>query len=315
MNGELRVAVGVIRDARNRVLIAQRPAHVHQGGLWEFPGGKLEADESVETALARELDEELHLHVRRSQPLLTLRHAYPQRRVKLEVREVTEWHGEPYGRENQPVRWVEPERLPEYAFPAANAPIVTAARLPDAYAILDIAVFCADELARRFDALAMRGVTLLQLRAKTLAEDEYRRAAALVLERARDSSVRVLLNAAPELAMELGAQGVHLPATRLMALAKRPLNASHWVAASCHDAEELRHARKLGVDFAVLAPVLTTATHLGAVPLGWERFAELCDTVSLPVYALGGLSPRDIDLARERGGRGVAAIRAFLENA
>lgn len=312
---ELHVAVGVIRDAQNRVLIAQRPVHVHQGGLWEFPGGKLEPGESVEAALARELEEELHLHVRQSAPLLTVRHAYPDRRVILQVREVTEWQGEPYGREDQPIRWVEAEHLSEYVFPAANAPIVSAARLPDAYAILDIAAFDADELARRLDHLAEREVTLLQLRAKTLSEGEYRRAAALVLERARGTSVRVLLNAAPQLAMELGAQGVHLSAQRLMALTKRPLNASHWVAASCHDVQELRHASNLGVDFAVLAPVLTTATHPGTVPLGWKRFAELCRAVALPVYALGGLSLEDVHLAREQGGRGVAAIRAFLEGA
>lgn len=315
MTGELRVAVGVMRNARGRVLIARRPEHAHQGGLWEFPGGKLEAGESVETALARELEEELHVHVQGSSPLLTVRHAYPAFHVLLEVREVTHWRGEPHGRENQTIRWVEPERLPDYEFLAANAPIVTAVRLPDAYAILDIAAFEADELARRFDDLAERGVTLLQLRAKSLAENDYRRAAAFLLERGRGTSVRVLLNAAPELAEEMGAQGVHLSSRRLMTLRERPLDASRWVAASCHDAEELRHAQKLGVDFAVLAPVRATATHADAIPLGWEHFAELCRTASMPVYALGGLSLADVHLAREKGGRGVAAIRAFLEPA
>lgn len=315
LTGEVRVAVGVIRDARGRVLIARRPGHVHQGGLWEFPGGKIEAGESVDAALARELEEELHLCVQRAVPLLVVRHAYPEFSVVLEVREVTRWLGEPRGRENQPIRWVEPEQLPEYAFPAANAPIVTAARIPDAYAILDIAAFNADGLASRFDDLAGRGVTLLQLRAKTLAGNDYRRAAAVLLDRARGSCVRVLLNAAPQLAMELGAHGVHLSSRRLMALSKRPLNPSRMVAASCHGAEGLRHAERLGVDFAVLSPVQATATHPGAVPLGWERFAGLCRAVSMPVYALGGLSLADAPLAREKGGRGVAAIRAFLDGA
>ena len=163
--------------------------------------------------------------------------------------------------------------------------------------------------------MAERGVTLLQLRAKTLSEREYRRAAALVLERARGTSARVLLNAAPELATDLGAPGVHLTAQRLMTLSRRPLHAPHWVAASCHDARELRHAMNLGVDFAVLAPVLATATHPGAIPLGWDRFAELCRAVALPIYALGGLSLEDVHFAREQGGRGVAAIRAFQEGA
>jgi 8-oxo-dGTP diphosphatase len=308
---ELRVAVGVIRDAQGQVLIAQRPAHVHQGGLWEFPGGKLEPGETVEAALTRELEEELHLRLLRSSPLLVVRHVYPQYRVVLEVREVTDWQEEPHGHENQPILWVAPERLPDFAFPAANAPIVTAVRLPETYAILDIAAFNADDLARRFDHLAGRGVTLLQLRAKTLIESDYRRAAAFLLERARGTSVRVLLNAAPELAEELDAHGIHLTSRRLMALRERPLNASRWVAASCHDEEELLHAQRLGVDFAVLAPVRATATHPGATPLGWERFAELCRAVSLPIYALGGLSLPDVNRAREMGGRGIAAIRAF----
>lgn len=312
---ELHVAVGVIRDPGNRVLIARRPAHVHQGGLWEFPGGKLEAGESVEAALARELDEELDIRVRCSLPLLRVRHDYPEFPVALEVREVTAWEGEPCARHHQAFRWVETERLGDYAFPAANRPIVSAARLPNAYAILDPVTFEAADLARRFDHLVRRGVTLLQLRAKTLGEEDYRHAATLVMERAQKTSVRVLLNTAPELARELGAHGVHLTAARLMTLTTRPLGAAHWVAASCHDAAELHQAQRLGLDFVVLAPVLRTATHPPAAPLGWERFGELCREVSLPVYALGGLSLEDVALAREKGGRGIAAIRAFQEAA
>ncbi|MGO1720009.1 MAG: thiamine phosphate synthase [Luteimonas sp.] len=113
-----------------------------------------------------------------------------------------------------------------------------------------------------------------------------------------------------ELARATGA-GVHLRAAQLSALHKRPLPAVFPVAASCHDEAELRHAQRLGCDFAVLGPVQPTPTHPEAAGLGWTRFATLRETVSLPIYAIGGLSPTDISTARRHGAQGIAAIRAL----
>jgi 8-oxo-dGTP diphosphatase len=96
-----------------------------------------------------------------------------------------------------------------------------------------------------------------------------------------------------------------------MRLRTRPLPADRWVAASCHDAQELAHAASIGVDFAVLGPVLPTASHPHAAALGWEGFAELIATVPLPVYALGGVGPGDLVAARRAGAQGVAGISAF----
>jgi 8-oxo-dGTP diphosphatase len=93
---------------------------------------------------------------------------------------------------------------------------------------------------------------------------------------------------------------------------KRPEN-KHWVAASCHDLYELQHAQTIGVDFVVLAPVLATKTHPETKPLGWAQFAKLVSQVTLPVYALGGLSEPSLDKARQAGGQGISSIRAFLE--
>jgi 8-oxo-dGTP diphosphatase len=83
------------------------------------------------------------------------------------------------------------------------------------------------------------------------------------------------------------------------------------VGASCHDADELERAALIGADFATLSPVRATASHPGASPLGWERFAELVREARLPVYALGGAGPEDLDRARASGAQGVAGIRAF----
>lgn len=124
----LRVAVGVIGNAAGEVLVALRHAHLHQGGLWEFPGGKIADGESVEAALARELHEELGIHVEHAQPLLTVRHAYADRSVELQVWRVTAFAGEVHGREGQPLRWIAIPELDPVDFPAADLPIIEALR-------------------------------------------------------------------------------------------------------------------------------------------------------------------------------------------
>ncbi len=119
------VVAGVIFNAaRDQVLIARRPDHLHQGGLWEFPGGKVEAGESPRAALARELREELALRVVRCAELMRVVHTYPDKTVQLDVWTVDEIAGAPLGNEGQVVAWVPLSRLSEYPFPAANQDIL-----------------------------------------------------------------------------------------------------------------------------------------------------------------------------------------------
>jgi len=306
----LPVAVGVIVDERGYILITRRPAHVHQGGLWEFPGGKIEAGENAAQALARELKEELGIQPRDMRPLIGLRHAYPDRRVHLMVWRVTSWQGRPQTREGQTMRWVEPEHLPALPFPAANRPIITAARLPDHYLITPSPRHEGDFLDRLQQALE-RGVRLVQLRAHELEPSAYVQLAEQVLRLTRRHGARLLLNAEPALLEHVDADGIHLSARRLMLLQRRPVARDRWLAASCHNAAELAQARRLEADFAVLSPLQTTASHPGAAPLGWTRFAELVDDLPLPVFALGGLTAGDKTRAFAHGAQGVAAIRAY----
>jgi len=122
----LHVAVGVVLDEDRRVLITRRAAHSHQGGLWEFPGGKVENGEAVTIALARELREELGIEVGNTSPLLEVRHDYGDRQVLLDVHVVWMHRGRPQGLEGQPLAWVTAAELDSYPFPEANHPIVTA---------------------------------------------------------------------------------------------------------------------------------------------------------------------------------------------
>jgi 8-oxo-dGTP diphosphatase len=311
---EVHVAVGVIRNARGQVLIAQRQAHLHQGGLWEFPGGKVEPGETVLQALRRELREELAITVEDASPLLKIRHRYPDRRVFLDVWQVHAFSGVPAGVEGQPICWVAAEELSRYEFPSANRPIVAAARLPDRYGILDDDSADGDVLFARLQHWVERGLRLVRLRAKGLDEGAYRALA----ERARDycspRGIALVLNAAPQTVVETGAAGIHLTSARLMALSERPLNADLWVAASCHNEKELKQAERIGVDFAVLSPVLATASHPDASPLDWSRFARLVDGANLPVYALGGMRPVHLAKAKQCGAQGIAAMRGLCSD-
>jgi len=124
MAAQIHVAVGVLTNASGRVLIARRGADLHQGGLWEFPGGKVEPGEDVRQALTRELLEELGIRVEASEPLLTVEHDYGDRRVALDTHQVSHWQGEPRGQEGQPLAWVLPSGLDDYEFPEANLAIV-----------------------------------------------------------------------------------------------------------------------------------------------------------------------------------------------
>lgn len=118
------VVVGVIIDARQRLLIALRPADSHQGGLWEFPGGKLERGETVQQGLARELREELGIQTTGYRPLLKVQHDYGDKTVLLDVWWVDSFSGQLAGREGQPIKWVRADQLAEFHFPEANQPIV-----------------------------------------------------------------------------------------------------------------------------------------------------------------------------------------------
>ena len=122
----IHVAVGVVINHRCEILISQRHVDSHQGGLWEFPGGKLEKGEDVRSALCRELQEELGIRVEIDCELLKVKYDYPEKSVLLDVWIVKEFEGEPAGKEGQPIQWVHATELDPTQFPPANVPIIQA---------------------------------------------------------------------------------------------------------------------------------------------------------------------------------------------
>jgi 8-oxo-dGTP diphosphatase len=307
----IEVVAAAITDARGRVLLARRTEGRDLAGQWEFPGGKREPGESPEQALVRELREELGIEVTIGPPVIAVAQQYPHKRLRLDVRRVTRWRGTPRGHEGQALAWVPRDKLPAYAMPPADRPVVAALLQPDRYLVTpppagdDDALWIA-ALQRALEA----GVCRLQVRLPGIDPARRRRLVLAAAERGLRIGAQVLVNDDLELARELGL-GLHLPAARLRTLSERPLPPGQPVAASCHDAEELRLAEALGCDFAVAGPVLPTPTHPDAPGLGWPAFDHLREHASLPIYAIGGLAPADIPEARRHGAQGIAAIRGL----
>ena len=309
------VAAAVIRGTNGKILIARRADTQHQGGLWEFPGGKVEAGESVEAALGRELKEELGIVVEAARPLIKVQHDYPDKHVLLDVWEVSAFSGEPHGAEGQPLAWVSPRELADYAFPEANQPIVAAARLSDQYLITPDELE-APQLLRGIQKAVAGGIKLVQLRAPNGYDPKYRDLAVDATGLCAGKA-QLMLKGPLEWLGDFPSAGWHLTAAQLRKYAPkgRPLAKDRWLAASCHNAEELALAEQMDVDFVTLSPVLPTLTHPDAQPLGWEQAQQLIASFGKPVFLLGGLGPDDRQQAWDIGAQGVAGIRAFWPEA
>ncbi|GIX21680.1 MAG: hypothetical protein KatS3mg121_0463 [Gammaproteobacteria bacterium] len=306
------MVVGLIEDADGRVLITRRPEGVHQGGKWEFPGGKRHVDESAWAALRRELAEELGVRVTAAHPWWRIHHDYPERSVLLDVWRVRAYQGRPRGAEGQALAWRAPAALDPADFPPADRGILRALQLPPRALVTPPCP--RGEEPRWLAALAAAvagGVGLVVLRDHARDRAAYLALAAEAAPLCREAGARLLLNMPVDWWRPGLADGLHLTAARLAAATARPLPDPVWLSAACHDAAALARAAALGCDLAFVSPVCATASHPGAVPLGWAGLQASCRHTSIPVYALGGVGPADLPRARVHGAHGVAGIRAF----
>lgn len=313
------VAVGVLLRPDGTVLLGNRPADKPWPGWWELPGGKLEPGESVLQALTRELQEEIGITVTQATPWVTYVHEYPTTTVRLAFCRVTEWTGEPQGLEGQLLRWVPiktaqdvPQLLP------ATYPPLRWLQLPDVYAISSAgSPEQLPQFLKKLDQGLAAGIKLFQWREPGWpggpAQPDLHHALNTVLARCHAAGACVLVNSIHPEAWWHEADGVHLRAQDAASLTKRPtLDQGKSVGVSTHNLAELEHARALDADFAVLGPVLPTASHPGHSGIGWDNFAQLNARAGLPVFALGGQSAATLALAQSVGGHGFAGIRGWI---
>lgn len=309
----MHVMAGVMLDARGRVLLAQRPPGKHLAGLWEFPGGKLEAGESPEGGLVRELGEELGVEAVIAEPLIRVPWRYGERSLLLDARVIRHWQGEPHSLEEQALQWCAPDSVDLSILTPADRPILRALQLPSLYPITpaDVPPEAFAAWQQRLGTAIENGQRLMLLRFPLWPVECVRELAAGLLPLARARGAQLLLSGDIAGALMLGAGvGVQLKARQLASLDERPLPLQQWVGASCHDDTELARALPLA-DFATLSPVSATASHPDAAPLGWPAFQAMVEAAAVPVYALGGMRAADASVARQAGGQGVAGIRGF----
>ena len=313
MSDWIHVVAGVLRDKQGNILLAQRQVDKHLGGLWEFPGGKCEANESAVDALTRELQEEIGIAEIHSRPLIKVRHDYGDKKIFLDVYLVTDWQGEPVGKEGQPLAWVSLKEMERYDMPAADEPIIKALKLPTRYLITPPDLSAAevlDQLKVNLD----KGERLFQWRLFGLNAQDWSETLLQANTLAANYDASIMVNASVDDHKKYQLTSWHLNSRQLHELSERPEDVV-MLSASCHNEKDLQQAAKLGVDFCVLSPVLPTRSHPDATPLGWDVFKGLVEKVNVPVFALGGMSPDQEVKALESGAQGVAGIRGLWRSA
>jgi 8-oxo-dGTP diphosphatase len=182
--------------------------------------------------------------------------------------------------------------------------VLAALALPSLMVVSDCAALGVDGWIEKVTALAVEERLLVQVREKARNFQQVQHILSRALARTEPFGARIVVNS--DCGSFPQCSGVHLTSKALMAATERPR--AVLVGASCHDERELDHAAEIDVDYVVVGPVKATASHPGATPLGWKRFAELALDRPMPVYAIGGLTRGDFPEARRNGAHGVALL-------
>ncbi|MDG6778477.1 Nudix family hydrolase [Thiomicrorhabdus sp. zzn3] len=304
------VAIGLLKK-NGAVCLSQRQSHQHLSGHWEFPGGKIEANETLEQALQREFAEELGVQTENWRFLMTVPWHYNTVSVRLHVFTSDQFGGEAHGKEGQKIEWCPLAELDQKAFPPANRGILTALRLPDIY--LSIGGYRdADDCLERFRQALEQGVRLAQFKYKEQPEAEWLVLASDLCDLAHQYEAKLLLNAPLEMVRKVSqADGIQLSSKQAKHYQSRPLPAEKWLCVSTHNIDEMQAALDLEADFLQLSPVKATSAHPDLGAIGWEQLKAWIDEVPIPVYALGGMTLQDVESAKAQGAQGVALTRGI----
>ena len=300
---EIQVACAIIW-CKDHILLSYRDVDAHQGGLWEFPGGKFEPNELPVQCLSRELHEELGIQIGDAYFVCQIPWSYGDKKIRLWVYEVFDFAGVAEGRESQEIEWVHRDALYKRPFPAANMSIVRAVGLPRFARFFGVD----RTIAPAFWASQLNNQSLVYFRGVPPSDR-------LIggIDAALDHGHSVILTLDQLPCFRIGC-GVHFRKSdhpdevyKALDRVEKP-----WpVTAGIRNRNDWLRQRDFGVDAFFISPVGDTPSHPGMPALGWSGFQLLAEEVGVPSYALGGMQLADLVTVTKHSGYGVAGIRQF----
>lgn len=305
----IQVSIAIIRH-KNQVLLGWRDENLHQGGCYEFAGGKLEAGETPEQALIREIQEEVGIDVMPIKRFASFQFDYSDRCLSLffilcKVKSYAE-----LDKMDQAWRWIDLDDVQKFEFPKANQSIIQRLSWSRKIAILnddhevqdikhDVDTVYLRQNVENFPQLLRDNPQLFTEKKIIVRWQDYQKLDA-------DLQGKVF--------------AIHLNSQQLVDLAESvsqnnelpsSLQNKNLIGA-CHNENEIEYANLIGCDVIFISPVQPTPTHPEHTGLSWAGFAALANIAEMPVYALGGVACDDLKMAKAYGAYGVAGIRDFL---
>ncbi|RZF49713.1 NUDIX domain-containing protein [Acinetobacter halotolerans] len=292
------VAIAILLH-KSKILVGWRQASQHQGNKHEFPGGKVEQDETPEQACRREIYEEVGIGIKNWHVFDVIRHEYDDVIVHLHL-----FHAyvpdELLDLIHQPWTWYSRDQLAELNFPKANTQIVQRLMWPHLIKVSSELMALPESDCLLYWRMQPQDVDQIEAQLFTLSDEQLQK---LMLNFDIWQKLATVL--------QTKIQTIHLKQSQLLSLKKGELPVGKRLIAACHDAVSLQHAHVIGCDAVLLSPVNATETHPDARILGWAGFSELAKESHLPVFALGGVAPEDIEQAQKHHAYGLAGIRQF----
>ncbi|MGV3469433.1 Nudix family hydrolase [Limnobacter sp.] len=307
------VAVAVVFNTYGQVLWGCRPEGKPYAGYWEFPGGKVEPDETVWQALVRELKEELDITALEGGPWFRIEHDYEHANVRLHLYRVWRFDGSPKSLENQRFTWASLDSSDLSPILPATEPLLPKLAQPTVMALSNYEAgfeACAKRLEQGLSRATMP--IYVQFREKTLKGDALIQAFEHCYGLCQKTGQAMLLNSDTwiNLAVHLDALPCPLHLTQAHLLSGQ-FQGVQCAGASVHDTDSLHMAFDRGLSYAVLGAVKPTSSHPGQPGLGWQGFLDSALGARLPVFAIGGLAWGDMPDARRHGAHGIAMLSQF----
>lgn len=171
---------------------------------------------------------------------------------------------------------------------------------------------CKEDFLARVEKVAANHPKGIILREKDLSEEEYKKLAEKVLQICNEQNVPCILHSFVDIASELGAENIHLPLQVLRGIDEKKKETFKQIGASCHSVEEAQEAEHSGCTYITAGHVFVTDCKKGLAPRGLEFLRNVCESVSIPVYAIGGINSENIDAVRKKGAAGACVMSGLM---